>query len=154
MAIIEAMDLLNVGDKLRAINQQIKTTLQEIGGQPVGSVPRDIAITVQNLEREYNKARELYTTVYRAVHGEVPVGLGLVLAAVPALAWASLIALMVVIFRYSATLEKAMLAWRENLRVRQGSILPPVQDSIGEWFSDNALWVAVGAFGLILILRK
>jgi len=113
-------NILNYGDQLRSVNAEIKTVLQEIGRQPVGSTPYGVATALHNLQTKYNEARELYTTIYRAVYGEVPSGLGVFpLAAVPLAAWVSLVVAMGVLYTYINVLKDLVQAWREQ---RSGSL--------------------------------
>lgn len=115
MAMIEPADLLNVGSKLRAINGEIKTALQEMAGK---KVPVEVAVALHELQREYDKARELYTTVYRSVHGEVPTGLGVIaLFGAPLAAWMSLVVMLAaggLLYRLVGTLREVLRGWRER----------------------------------------
>lgn len=108
-------NILNYGDQLRAVNAEIKNTLAEVGRQPLGATPYEVAAALHNLQRRYNEARELYTTIYRAVYGAVPSGLGVLnLAAVPLAAWVSLVLAMGVLYTMLKALRDAIQKWREG----------------------------------------
>ncbi len=123
MAMIETADVLDVGKKLRAVNAEIKAALQEMSGK---KVPVDVAVALHELQKKYSEARELYTTVYRAVYGEVPTGLGVVaLLGAPLWAWLTLVGMLSaagIFVSLSHTLRVAMRAWRQGSELQTEKI--------------------------------
>lgn len=171
MADVSSTQIWQTGAQLRTVNQQIKAGLIEAGRVALSDRNntefRNMASALRQLQTEYVRAAELYTTVYRAVYGEVPQGLGVILAAVPLAAWLTLGAALAVIYRYSSTLETAMNAWRERLRVRViqelppeeradalRKTLPPVNGDFLSWVERNLpLVLGIGAIGVIALRR-
>jgi hypothetical protein len=112
---IEIADVMNVGKGLQAINAQIKDALASFAAAP--PTP-EAARALNDLQREYEKYRELYTTVYRTVTGEVPTGLGaFFLLGAPLVAWQALVVALAVggiLYKLSGALRDAIAAWRER----------------------------------------
>jgi hypothetical protein len=132
VALIEAGDILNVGDKLRAINAEIKAGLQLAAGKPV---PLEVATALNALQRQYEQARGLYTDVYRAAYGQVPTGLGAIaLLGAPLAAWITLVAWLAVggvLWQLSKALREAIQKWREGQAMAgQQSRIAVLQENI------------------------
>ena len=163
---LDLSDLWNVGDKLRAINQEIKSTLAEeyaarTAGQPF---PRELAEALQNLNRNYERGRNVYTEVYRTVTGNVPTGLGFIWAAAPFLpAWIWLVGALAVgglIYESLQVMRDALRIWRERqvLQAPQGNVAALTtqqrQEQQGEEnFSTTLKWLMAGVAGIIILPR-
>jgi len=155
---IEESSLFSVGDYLRGVNQEIKAALVDIGQQPVGSVPVEVARSLHNLQLTYEQARVAYETVYRAAYGTVPTGLAALPVGIAAwAAWQWLVAAVVaggLLYTAVQAFRDTVRYWREGLRAEQGQRLPPVESSWEAWIMDNLLLVGVGGVALILLLRR
>lgn len=162
---IEESSLWSVGDYLRGVNQEIKAALREISGQPVSP---EFARALHNLQTTYAQAVESYTTVYRAVYGEVPAGLAALPIGIAAwTAWQWVIAAVVVggiLYTALQTFRNALQVWRDQVRSGVIQALPPAErapaieqlfpSGAGDWLSENMLLVAGAALGLMILTRR
>ena len=166
---IQEASLFSVGDYLRSVNVEIKNTLQEIAGK---QVTPELASALHNLQVNYMKAAEYYTTVYRAVYGEVPVGLSALPLGIAAWsAWQWLIAAVVaggILYTALQAFRNALQVWRDRVRAGVVYTLPPEQrgsaidqlfpadtmSNLTSWLSENTLLVLGGILGFVLLTRR